>query len=59
MDNENTAKTAEAGLAFLQRVELKGAEVGAYIEVNQLLGRIANGESVVVVPENNIKEIKQ
>ena len=43
----NYADTAKAALALMERVELKGSEVQAYILVNQMLGGIAEGELAI------------
>ena len=48
----DTRETASAALQLLERVDLKGSEVPAFLEVNQLLGKLANGDLVVVTVED-------
>lgn len=52
MDTEKAVQTAKNAAALLERVDLKGAEVQAYIEVNQLLGGIAEGRLEVISAED-------
>lgn len=47
---DEVKRVANNALIFLSRVSLQGKEVGEYIQVNQLLGRLANGELVAVSP---------
>ena len=44
VDTEQIKLTAEAALKLLERVDLKGAEVNAYIAVNHMLSQLAIGE---------------
>ena len=47
----NHVEVAKLGLALLERVELKGKEVSAFVSVNQLLGKIQDGTLVVLTKE--------
>ena len=38
---------AQAGLTFMDRVNLNGNEVHAWIQVNKLLGDLATGRTVI------------
>lgn len=55
----NTVEIANAGLVLLERVQLQGKEVQAYVEVNQLLGRLANGQLTVSEPVPELLENPQ
>lgn len=46
MSPEEQQKNARLALVLLERVELKGKEVQAYISVNQFLGKVADGTLV-------------
>lgn len=48
-------KAAQAALQLLERVELKGTEVQAYIAANNLVGGIAQGRLEVVAAGENME----
>lgn len=52
MGQKEAQRAASNAMKLLDRVDLKGSEVGAFIPINQLLGQISNGELVVVPPES-------
>ena len=43
-----TQQQAQTALTFLNRVELKGSEAAALVELQMILARIVNGELAVV-----------
>lgn len=51
MDYKAVAKN---GLNFLSRTDLKGSEVGAWVELNQMLGQIMEGKLAVSQPLNQM-----
>jgi len=44
----DTKDIATAALQLLERVDLKGSEVGVFLEVNKLPGELANEKTTVV-----------
>ena len=46
----NYVELARAAISLLERTELKGAEVQAYIAVNQMLGQIMEGKLEISPP---------
>jgi len=51
MSDQHNHAAAQAGLAFMQRAELKGSEVPQYIAAQQLLADISSGRARVVNQE--------
>ena len=51
MSEQHDKAAAKAGLAFMQRAELKGAEVPQYIAAQQLLADVVSGRARVVVDD--------
>lgn len=49
MENDYKVEAQQA-LVLLERVDLKGSEVSAYLAVNNLLGKLSSGELIVVEP---------
>lgn len=48
---ENSKEIAHVALKMLERVDLKGSEVGVFLEVNKMLGKIYDGSLEVVTPQ--------
>jgi len=55
---DTNKETAEIAIKLLERTNLKGDEVAAFIRVNQLLGGIAQGQLVVSKPPAPKKTVK-
>lgn len=51
MQHEKQKRVARNALALMERVSMQGKEVSAFIEINELIGKIAKGELVAVSPD--------